>query len=526
MKNIKSQVILGILVLAALIGALVLVKQNQETRRGAYFSATNLLVQPSEITGKVGDQVVAQLFVDTANGAKINSIDTNVCFGPNLQVNQNNLNENVELNTEALSDMIDLSYSTPSIIGGGCIRLVAIAKPSIKPEDLKSGMVRIVTFKFNAVSQGSGEVSIVKGETKVGGYNPIVGATDSSLEIGTVTGAKYNIGGGAGTITSVPTCTPRPACLDALPHPCTMPEPVGGWCPVEPGTLSKCGGSCNSSVNPPVNCENGLICQPVNTTDIIVGASGICRNPKCVNDTDCVCGLVATVTTEPVVTNTPIPTAPNAPTATMIPTDSGLQLRFNMAFGVNTGANTIGIGFNSNCAEAKDMPLSVVVRSMDGTTKSFSNVIATKLANAASNGLAVYQVNLGLGDFKYANNIAVFVKGPRNLQVKYGVNHQARYYQRAGGELSGLTNDSQTTPVFDFTAYPLLPGDVVGVNSMVQDGTVDGLDFSYVKTESVKRTEKAAGEYMLADLNGNCKMESQDLTLLMLSLSEKEDQLY
>lgn len=515
MKNKTSQLILGILILVALIGALTLVRQNQETRRGAYFSATNLLIQPVQITGTNGSQVTAQLFADTANGAKINSIDTTVCFGANLQVNQSNLNENVELNTEALSDMIDLSYSTPSTTNGGCIRLIAIAKPSIKPEDLKSGMVKIATFKFNAVSLGTGSISIIREGTKVGGYNPIAEATDSSLEVGTLTGAEYTIGGGTGSITQTPTCTPRPACLDELPHPCMINEPLGGWCPVIPTTTVKpsptittvtCNHSCSSSVV----CSQGLVCDlTLGTTS----STGVCRNPGCLSKNDCICN-------EPTITVTPNPTATTAPTVT------GLKLKFNLSFGVNTGVNTVGIGFNNGCAEAKDLPLSVVVRAMDGSTKSFANVIATKLGTAASNGLAVYQVNLGLGDFNYANNIAVFVKGPRNLQVKYGVNHQSRYYQRAGGELSGLTADSSTTPLFDFTAYPLLPGDVTGANSGTQDGTIDGLDFSYVKTESIKRTEIAAGEYMLADLNGNCKMESQDLTLLMLSLSEKEDQLY
>jgi len=91
--------------------------------------------------------------------------------------------------------------------------------------------------------------------------------------------------------------------------------------------------------------------------------------------------------------------------------------------------------------------------------------------------------------------------------------------------LGGLTNDFTTTPLFDFTKYPLLAGDVTGPDG-TQDGVVDGLDFSFVKTQSIARTEVAAGEYMLADLNGNCKMESQDLAILMLSLKEKQAQLY
>lgn len=32
------------------------------------------------------------------------------------------------------------------------------------------------------------------------------------------------------TITPTPTCQSRPACLDLMPHPCKIPEPIGGWC--------------------------------------------------------------------------------------------------------------------------------------------------------------------------------------------------------------------------------------------------------------------------------------------------------
>jgi hypothetical protein len=187
----------------------------------------------------------------------------------------------------------------------------------------------------------------------------------------------------------------------------------------------------------------------------------------------------------------------------------------------------LGIKNGAQCATVGDMPLTVIVRAPDGTTKTLDNVPSYGGAVGTDiSALAVYNVQVPLGDFNYRDNLAVFVKGPKSLQVKYGVNGQSAFYNKAGGELSGLTNDGATTPVFDFTKYPLLAGDVTGLTGGVQDGVVDGLDFSYVKTESIKRTEVGAGGYMLADLNGNCKMESQDLSILMLSLSEKQGQLY
>ena len=114
---------------------------------------------------------------------------------------------------------------------------------------------------------------------------------------------------------------------------------------------------------------------------------------------------------------------------------------------------------------------------------------------------------------------------PKHLQGKYGVNNQSVYYNKAGGELGGLTYSESTTPLFNFEKYPLLTGDVTGA-SATQDGQIDGLDFSKVKTEAGKRTSVNNGGYLLTDLNGNCQMESQDLALLMFSLSVKQGQMY
>ena len=112
------------------------------------------------------------------------------------------------------------------------------------------------------------------------------------------------------------------------------------------------------------------------------------------------------------------------------------------------------------------------------------------------------------------------------MQVKYGVNGQQGFYNKAGGELSGLTIDPNTTQGFSFEKYPLLAGDVTGPTAGVQDGMVDGLDFAYIKNAANGRATVSSGGYMLGDINGNCAMESQDLSLMMISLNSKQGQLY
>ncbi len=184
-------------------------------------------------------------------------------------------------------------------------------------------------------------------------------------------------------------------------------------------------------------------------------------------------------------------------------------LKFKMTYG--------GVVNGSKCA--RNWPAKVVVGWGEGSTKTFENIQMAPVTS--TNTKQEYLGQLLLTGVAQSTNLAIFVKGPRHIQTKYGYNQQSSFYNLPGGTI-GVEVDPNTTPIYDFTGYPVLPGDVTGENG-VQDGLVDGLDFSYVKSQVVKRTE---GNDLLADLNGNCKLESQDLTLLMLTLKEKQEQLY
>lgn len=174
-----------------------------------------------------------------------------------------------------------------------------------------------------------------------------------------------------------------------------------------------------------------------------------------------------------------------------------------------------GVQNGAKCA--KDWPVSVTVRAADGTNKTYTGVVPALQSNTT--GLQKYKISLSLTDFNFLENVAAFIKGAKHLQVKYGEDNQTAVYNKAGGTLV-LTKDTSTSKVYDFSGYPLLAGDVN------QDGVVNGQDFSAVKTASMTRKQVADGGYMVEDLNGNCLMESQDVTLLMLALNEKQGQLY
>jgi len=198
-----------------------------------------------------------------------------------------------------------------------------------------------------------------------------------------------------------------------------------------------------------------------------------------------------------------------APTPTTI-TGNGSDgvLKFRMTYA--------GVTTASSCSN--NWPLSVMVMS-GNESKTYSNV--SVIEDGSDGGKKVYKGEVLLSGFSAKSNIALFLKGNKHIQVKYGKNSQSDFYNEPGGTLTVDSNPA-STPVYDLTKYPLTVGDVTGSGGQ-QDGVVDGLDFSYVKTEVNKRTE---GNGLLADMNGNCKLESQDLTLLMLAMKDKQEQLY
>ena len=74
-------------------------------------------------------------------------------------------------------------------------------------------------------------------------------------------------GGSGGTINPPPpTCTPRPACLDAYPRPCMIAEPIGGWCPP---TIPTC-------VSPQVLVNNICVTPSPTCTPTQVLKNGVC----------------------------------------------------------------------------------------------------------------------------------------------------------------------------------------------------------------------------------------------------------
>jgi len=104
-----------------------------------------------------------------------------------------------------------------------------------------------------------------------------------------------------------------------------VPRNTGVYCPdVMPpeGEDCVCGpdGNCQTVSGGVVMGESDQLAQElIETTDFereIISSSGVCRNPDCLTDTDCICGEEPTSTPAPPVDPTPTPAPPVDPTNT------------------------------------------------------------------------------------------------------------------------------------------------------------------------------------------------------------------
>jgi hypothetical protein len=267
---------------------------------------------------------------------------------------------------------------------------------------------------------------------------------------------------------------------------------------------SKCDEQCPGSDGVLRDCSN---------TTVSVGVQYLCKSNHI--DRAKMCGTNCFVCTKP--DNKPNPkwvkqidlTKCGTPSSTA----TNLILNYKISFG----------GVAPTAAQcAIKWPLQFIVLAA-GESKVYSNVIATSSATVGTK--LVFSGSLSLTGFTKSSGVAVFIKGPKHLQVKYGINNQSTMYNKAGGEIT-LTNVANTSPVYDFSLYPLIPGDVVGTNAEVQDGTINGVDYAYVKSKAYLHETTTAPLSLKSDLDGNCQANSNDINLLKISLQDKQGQLY
>ncbi|MCL4384672.1 hypothetical protein M1116_04410 [Patescibacteria group bacterium] len=214
---------------------------------------------------------------------------------------------------------------------------------------------------------------------------------------------------------------------------------------------------------------------------------------------------------------------PNASSNDMsLSIDSAGQASYNFSGSNDSGPGSVAhfkmayLGLLPNARCANNWNLQMVALG-NGVTKAFSAVGAG--STQISNGKVIFEFTKVLSGFTQTNNVALFLRGPKHLQMKYGAQNQGGMYNKAGGELT-LTGNANTSTTYDFSAYPLLTGDVN------QDGVINGVDFSTIKAETLIHKQVAVGANLDGDLDGDCMATNNDVQLFKTSLQEKQGQLY
>lgn len=188
--NKKIGILIFLLVFLGLAGALVLVRQEQETRRGAAgFAPASLHIRPSEeeVT-QSGDTIQAGVYLSVSD-KHVGAFDLQLTFDPNKLEIVSPVTVN-EVFTTTLYDEYDNSQGT--------LKLGALIMAS-DPEEMPSGeLIKLADFTVKVKQTGSLEFD-TSYSNKVTGYNPE--SANKAFELDLV-GATYTLEGSQATATA------------------------------------------------------------------------------------------------------------------------------------------------------------------------------------------------------------------------------------------------------------------------------------------------------------------------------------
>jgi hypothetical protein len=197
MMNKKQLVLPAVLAIIMVLAVTAIARpgKKQDTRGGAYFAGTDVMILPNDISKKVGDEFGVDLMIQTkpVNGgelAKVDFVEGTLCYGPELSLDAKTVRDKVTLGP-TFSEIF--SADIKNIDGKNCLNLnVASNKPNA---ELGSGIIKVAQVKFKVVKNGIGKISVNQAGTHVSGYNPNVTSMDTGLQLGVISEASYNIGG-------------------------------------------------------------------------------------------------------------------------------------------------------------------------------------------------------------------------------------------------------------------------------------------------------------------------------------------
>lgn len=510
-----KKIVIPLLLLIGLVVGLVLVKNSQYLGRKATGEKVNVMFSPSINLDNVGIGSTFRLKVigSVSGGPGFGVMNVGLKYDKSkLELMRNQDDEiEVRLNSKFRGDgtfrqVTNIPGETFNILE--ILATIAQTRPQITGGEIGAGDP-LIDVKFKVLALGQAEVGFVSGDnykiagaTAEGGlviYDLVKtggGEPKETLSLGagpTNTSAPPTATGVPPTATSVP---PTATGVPSSPIPTATKTPTPTPTPTTPASDDSCKtnqdcGWCGDVCKKKVPGENCITIAPPPGYDCVCGTDGSCR-ARLITDIE----------------ETPIPTAKITPEAKVTAVAT-----ISPAKAISFEVVLAGVKDYSKCLGENKVD---VILLKDNVRKEYKNVSLVETGKKTTKNERIFLVDkLNIADFGESTGVAIFVKGPRHMQMKFGINGQDDVYNKSGGELA--INNSM---VFDFSKYPILAGDVN------RDGLVDGVDFVEVKKRASAFEQVDEGQYNSYDLDGSCVVNNQDVVLLVQALNEKYDQMY
>ncbi len=166
-----------LVLISAVVGGVILVQKNQETRRGAAASETSSSILPTAISATVGQNFEAQVWLNTGKETdKLSGVEFLVIYDP---AKVKYIGSEPQNGFSVLNEVIDDGKGTLTL------KMVTLGTE-------KGGAVNVLKITFKSVV-GSGSLVVQKGKVLVGG---------AIWEVSSNSPSNYSVAGGA---TAVPT---------------------------------------------------------------------------------------------------------------------------------------------------------------------------------------------------------------------------------------------------------------------------------------------------------------------------------
>ena len=270
MKKMNYKIILGILLVVALAGAVLLVQQRQETRRGATSSSgfIRLSLDESNTTKEVtaGQEFAVPIVANLTGAGGVDSVVTYFCYDPTK----------IELkDTSALENSFTKSDTNASYVGASikvsesnnkCVKVTFV---SVVPKTRLSSSIATINFKAGT-SSGTGTITIDKSKSSLG----VAGQdTVDTISIGNLNYSISGTTGGFWVYKGSSPCQKSSVTYETLDA-----------CNAADDSKNSCYASeeeCNAVTNPKVYCVGTCPAGTAHKTD------GVCSNGGTRDDSSC-----------------------------------------------------------------------------------------------------------------------------------------------------------------------------------------------------------------------------------------------